>query len=81
MTNKVAKVVKNESFLMEKWEDEEFIEGKLEELGFDMDYTTWVYSWTVPSWVSVEKKNEITKKLEDSDYRSYLVNVRQESPK
>lgn len=81
MTNKVAKVVKNESFLMEKWEDEEFIEGKLEELGFDMDYTTWVYSWTVPSWVSDEKKNEITKKLEDSDYRSYLVNVRQESPK
>lgn len=81
MTNKVAKVVKNESFLMEKWEDEEFIEGKLKELGFDMDYTTWVYSWTVPSWVSDEKKNEITKKLEDSDYRSYLVNVRQESPK
>ena len=81
MTNKVAKVVKNESFLMEKWEDEEFIEGKLEELGSDMDYTTWVYSWTVPSWVSDEKKNEITKKLEDSDYRSYLVNVRQESPK
>lgn len=81
MTNKVAKVVKNESFLMERWEDEEFIERKLVELGFDMDHTTWVYSWTVPSWVSDEKKNEITKKLEDSDYRSYLVNVRQESPK
>ena len=81
MTNQVAKVVKNETFLMEKWEDEEFIEGKLAELGFDMEHTSWVYSWTVPSWVSDEKKESIIGRLEESNYRSYLVNVRQESPR
>lgn len=81
MTNKVAKVVKNETFLMETWEDETYIEGKLIDLGFDMDYTTWLYSWTVPAWVPEDKKHSIIKKLEDSDYRSYLINVRQESPR
>lgn len=81
MTNKVAKVVKNETFLMDRWENEEFIENRLVELGFDMSCTTWVYSWTVPSWVSESKKMEIVGKLEASDYRSYLVNVRQESPR
>lgn len=81
MTNRVDRVVKNETFLMEKWEDEEFIEDRLVEMGFNMDYTTWVYSWTVPPWVSEDKKQSIIKKLEDSEYRSYLVNVRQESPR
>ena len=81
MTNRVDKVVKNETFLMDKWEDEEYIEGKLTEMGFNMDYTSWVYSWTVPSWVPDDKKQSIIKKLEDSEYRSYLVNVRQESPR
>lgn len=81
MTNQVTKVVKNESFLMEEWADEGYIESKLIDLGFDMAYTSWVYSWTVPAWVSEEKKQLITKKLEDSNYRSYLVNVRQESPR
>ena len=81
MANKVAKVVKNETFLMEKWEDEEFIEARLTELGFNMACTTWVYSWTVPSWVPDAKKKTIVDKLEASNYRSYLVNVRQESPR
>lgn len=81
MANIMDKVVKNETFLMEKWEDEEFIDEKLSELGFDMEYTSWVYSWTVPSWVPDAKKKTIVDKLEASDYRSYLVNVRQESPR
>lgn len=81
MTHRVDKVVKNETFLMDKWEDEEYIEGKLTEMGFNMDYTSWVYSWTVPSWVPDDKKQSIIDKLEASDYRSYLVNVRQESPR
>lgn len=80
MTNRVDKIVKNETFLMDKWEDEEFIEARLTELGFNMDYTSWVYSWTVPSWVPDAKKQSIMSKLEASEYRSYLVNVRQESP-
>lgn len=81
MANIMDKVVKNETFLMEKWEDEEFIDEKLSELGFDMEYTSWVYSWTVPSWVPDAKKKTIVDKLEASNYRSYLVNVRQESPR
>lgn len=81
MANIMDKVVKNETFLMEKWEDEEFIDEKLSELGFDMEYTSWVYSWTVPSWVTDAKKKTIVDKLEASNYRSYLVNVRQESPR
>ncbi len=81
MANIMDKVVKNETFLMEKWEDEEFIDEKLAELGFDMEYTSWVYSWTVPSWVPDAKKKTIVDKLEASNYRSYLVNVRQESPR
>ena len=81
MTNRVDRVVRNETFLMEKWEDEEFIENRLVEMGVNMDYTTWVYSWTVPSWVPDDKKQAIIDKLEASEYRSYLVNVRQESPR
>lgn len=81
MANIMAKVVKNETFLMEKWEDEEFIDEKLSELGFNMEHTSWVYSWTVPSWVPDAKKKAIVDKLEASNYRSYLVNVRQESPR
>ena len=81
MASIMDKVVKNETFLMEKWEDEEFIDEKLSELGFDMEYTSWVYSWTVPSWVPDAKKKTIVDKLEASNYRSYLVNVRQESPR
>ena len=81
MTNGVDRIVKNETFLMDKWEDEEFIEARLTELGFNMACTTWVYSWTVPSWVPDAKKKTIVDKLEASNYRSYLVNVRQESPR
>ena len=81
MANIMDKVVKNETFLMEKWEDEEFIDEKLSELGFNMEYTSWVYSWTVPSWVPDAEKKAIVDKLEASNYRSYLVNVRQESPR
>lgn len=81
MENKVDREVKNETFFVEHWQDEESIENGLSDLGFDMDNTTWVYSWTIPSWVTGSKRDEIAKKLEDSDYRSYLVNVRQETYK
>lgn len=81
MTNKTGMEVKTETFLMTKFEDEAFINAKLEELGFDLENTRWVYSWTVPGWVSEEKKSEIVKRLEESDYTSYLVNVRQETAK
>lgn len=74
-------VVKTETFFMTKFEDEEFIDTKLMDLGFDMKYTSWVYSWTVPSWVPEEKKIEINNRLEASDYSAYLVNVRQETPR
>lgn len=80
MTNKTSRSVRNESFMMTKWEDEQFIEDRLVEAGFDMEYTTWVYSWTVPVWVDEDRKSSIKADLEASDYTSYLVNVKQETP-
>lgn len=81
MTSKTDIEVKTETFYMTTFKDEEFINDKLEGLGFNLDNTNWVYSWAVPSWVPSDKKEEIVKRLEDSDYRDYLVNVRQETPK
>lgn len=79
--NKTDYEVKSETFIMNEFQDEDHINGRLEELGFDLKHTTWIYSWTVPSWVPEEKSKEIVARLEKSDYRSYLVNVRQETPK
>lgn len=73
--------VKTETFFMAKFEDESFINDKLVELGFNLDNTNWVYSWSVPSWVPEAKKIEIMRRLEESDYSCYLVNVRQETPR
>lgn len=80
MTNKTGRSVRNESFLLTRWEDEKYIEDRLMEAGFDMEYTTWVYSWTVPVWVDEDKKASIKEDLEASNYKSYLVNVKQETP-
>lgn len=79
--NKTDIVVKTETFFMAEFKDEDFIEARLVELGFDLDNTSWIYSWTVPSWVPEDKRVTIQRRLEDSDYNSYLVNVRQETPK
>lgn len=73
--------VKTETFFMAKFEDESFINDRLLELGFNLDNTNWVYSWTVPSWVPEPKKTEIKNRLEESNYTCYLVNVRQETPR
>lgn len=74
-------IVKYESFIMDEFQDEEYINSRLVELGFDLEYTSWIYSWTVPAWVADDRRKEIVNRLEDSDYRMYLVNVRQETPK
>ena len=79
--NKTDIVVKTETFFMTEFKDEDFIDARLVELGFDLDNTNWIYSWTVPSWVPEDKKESIQKRLEDSGYSSYLVNVRQETQK
>lgn len=81
MTNKTDVEVRTEIFYMTKFEDEDYINDRLEEFGFNLDNTNWIYAWSVPEWVPEETRISITKRLEDSDYRDYLVNVRQETPK
>lgn len=81
MTHKTDIEVKTETFYMTVFRDEEFINRKLVDLGFSLANTNWVYSWSVPSWVPEDRKKEINLRLEKSDYRDYLVNVRQETPK
>lgn len=41
--NKTDYEVKSETFIMNKFQDEDHINGRLEELGFDLEHTTWVY--------------------------------------
>ena len=78
MDTEMSLNIKQEIFLMEEWEDEESIEGRLSILGYDMDSTSWIYTWAVPKWVEPTRAESIKYSLESSDYHSYLVSVRQE---
>lgn len=81
MTEKTNVETKSETFYMTEFHDEDFINSSLEDLGFDLRYTTWIYSWTVPPWMEEQKKAETMQRLEDSDFHHYLVNVKQVTPK
>lgn len=73
-------VQKNDLFFMEEFRDEDYVNAMLEEAGFNLDYTTWIYSWTVPAWLGSAKREEIKQKLSDSGYRHYLITVREDTP-
>lgn len=70
--------VKQSSLLVDTFMDEAQVNGLLIENGFEPEFCTWVYSWTPPAWASDQRKAEIVSRLEESDYESYLINVRQE---
>lgn len=78
MTTKKIMVTKR-SILAHTFMTEEEVIAMLVDRGFDMATTTWTYSWTPPAWASMNEKANIEKQLEDRDYYSYLINVRQET--
>lgn len=78
MTTKKITVQKK-SILVHEFMDEAQVDQMLEEKGFILENTSWIYSWTPPSWASDSEKAGILSQLEESEYKSYLINVRQET--
>lgn len=76
---RTKKDIRRQSIYCTHYMDDSEVEDLLEEHGFNLQYTTWVFSWAPPAWASDSDKAKITEKLEESDYRAFLLNVHEET--